>query len=368
MTTQRFSRLQQLMRTNNLDTVVINPGPTLTYLTGLHFHLMERPTLLVYHAGTQPVLILPELELGKAKTSSIALKPFTFNDDPSTWPGVMNAALTELGLASGKVGVEPTRLRFLEIDFLQHAFPGLDFVNGDSVFSSLRINKDADEIQSIYKAVKIAQDALTATIPFIHEGVTETEIASHLTIEMLKAGSATELPFQPIVAGGPNSANPHAVPTDRKLQRGDLVVIDWGAAWQDYASDLTRTFAIGELSEELRKIYETVKASNAAGRAAGRPEIKAGEVDKAARAVIKSAGYGKFFTHRTGHGLGMEGHEHPYMFGGNNLPLSTGMVYTVEPGIYLPGKGGVRIEDDVVVTASGSESLSDYSRDLQILK
>jgi Xaa-Pro dipeptidase len=367
MTTQRFSRLQQLMRANNLDAIVINPGPTLTYLTGLHFHLMERPTLLIYNEGKQPVLILPELELSKAKTSAVAVNAFTFNDDPSTWPAVMNTALVSLGLTSGKVGVEPTRLRFLEIDFLQHAAPALEFVNGDSVFSSLRINKDADEIVAMRKAVKIAQDALTATIPFIHEGVTEIEIASRLTIEMLKAGSATELPFQPIVAGGPNSANPHAVPTDRKLQRGDLVVIDWGAAWQDYASDLTRTFAIGELPDELRKVYETVKAANAAGRAAGQPEIEAGEIDKAARAVIDSAGYGQFFTHRTGHGLGMEGHEPPYMFGANTLLLSTGMVYTVEPGIYLPGVGGVRIEDDVVVTASGSEFLSDFSRELQIL-
>ncbi len=367
MTTHRFSRLQQLMQGNNLAAIVINPGSTLTYLTGLHFHLMERPTLLVYRQGKQPVLILPELELSKAKSSSIALKPFTFNDDPSTWPGVMKAALLELGLATGKIGVEPTRLRFLEIGFLQHAAPGLEIVNAESVFSSLRLNKDADEILAMRKAVQIAQDSLTATIPFIREGVSEIEIASRLTIELLKAGSATEFPFQPIVAGGPNSANPHAVPTDRKLHRGDLVVIDWGAAWQDYASDLTRTFAIGEISDELRKVYETVKAANAAGRATGQPEIEAGEIDKAARAVIDSAGYGEFFTHRTGHGLGMEGHESPYIFGANSQPLTTGMVYTVEPGIYLPGVGGVRIEDDVVVTASGSESLSDFSRDLQIL-
>lgn len=368
MTTPRFSRLQQLMHANDLDTVAINPGPTLTYLTGLHFHLMERPTLLVYREGKQPVLILPELELSKAKSSSITLKPYTFNDDPSTWPKVMETTLTELGLDKGKVGVEPTRLRFLEIDFLQHASPGLEFVNAESVFSSLRLIKDADEIQAMRRAVQIAQEALAATIPSIHEGVSEIEIASHLTIELLKAGSATEFPFQPIVAGGPNSANPHAVPTDRKLQRGDLVVIDWGAAWQDYASDLTRTFAIGELSEELRKVYATVKAANAAGRAIGQPEIETGQIDKAARAVIESAGYGKYFTHRTGHGLGMEGHESPYIFGANTQRLTTGMVYTVEPGIYLPSKGGVRIEDNMVVTASGSESLSDFSRELQILK
>lgn len=367
MPSERFVHLQQLMDAHNLDAVAINPGSTLTYLTGLHFHLMERPTLFIHRTGKQPVLVLPELELGKANSSRIPLMPFTFPDDPSTWPGVMQKALAALGLDTGKVAVEPTRLRFLEIDFLQKAAPKLDFVNGEAIFSGLRIRKDADEIKAMRKAVQIAQNALTATLPMIREGVSENEIASRLTIELLKAGSAPELPFSPIVASGPNSANPHAVPTERKLNRGDLVVIDWGAAWQDYCSDLTRTFAIGEISDSLRNVYETVKAANAAGRAAGQPEIEAGEIDKAARAVIEAAGYGNYFTHRTGHGLGMEGHETPYMFGGNTQMLNTGMVYTVEPGIYLPGKGGVRIEDDVVVTTVGCESLSDFPRELKIL-
>lgn len=367
MTSQRYSHLLELMHTHKIDAVAINPGATLTYITGLHFHLMERPVLLLCKQGQQPVLVLPELELGKVKSSSIPVTPFTYGDDPSTWPALIHKALHSLSLDKGVIAVEPTRLRFMEIDYLQKAAPDLKFVNGDAIFNWLRIQKDVAEIKEMRKAVEIAQNALTATLPIIHAGVTEIEIASRLTIEMLKAGSATELPFQPIVASGPNSANPHAVPTDRKLENGDLLVIDWGAACGDYFSDLTRTFAIGSLSEELRQIYETVKAANAAGRNAGQPEIVAGEVDRSARNVIDSAGYGQYFTHRTGHGLGMEAHETPYMFGSNELPLNTGMVYTVEPGIYIPGKGGVRIEDDVVVTADGSESLSDFSRDLQIL-
>ncbi len=367
MTSQRLNHLLELMRAYNFEAAVINPGATLTYLTGLHFHLMERPTLLICKPGYQSVLILPELELSKAKSSITPVKPFTFGDDPSTWPAVMFKALQSLGLEKDKVIVEPTRLRFMEIDYLQQAAPELQFVNGESVFNTLRVQKDSDEIKMMRKAVEIAQNALTATLPMIHIGVSESEIASQLTIEMLKGSSATELPFQPIVASGPNSANPHATPTDRKLASGDLLVIDWGAAYEDYCSDLTRTFAIGEIPDELHLIYETVKAANAAGRSIGKPGVKAGEVDRAARKVIETAGYGEYFTHRTGHGLGMEGHETPYMFGANELPLATGMVYTVEPGIYLPGKGGVRIEDDVVVTANGSESLSNYSRDLQVL-
>ncbi len=367
MTSQRYSHLLDLMQTNGVDAVAINPGATLTYLTGLHFHLMERPVILLCKQGQQPVLVLPELELGKTQSSSIPVTPFTYGDVPSTWPAVIQRALQSLSLEKSVTAVEPTRLRFMEIDFLQKAAPGLLFKNGDAIFNWLRIQKDAGEIEAMRKAVEIAQNALAVTLPAIHAGVTEIEIASRLTIEMLKAGSATELPFQPIVASGPNSANPHAGPTDRKLENGDLLVIDWGATCGDYFSDLTRTFAIGSLSDDLRQIYETVKTANAAGRKAGQPEILAGEIDRAARAVIESAGYGQYFTHRTGHGLGMEAHETPYMFGSNELPLNTGMVYTVEPGIYLPGKGGVRIEDDVVVTADGSESLSNFPRDLQIL-
>jgi Xaa-Pro dipeptidase len=169
------------------------------------------------------------------------------------------------------------------------------------------------------------------------------------------------------VSGGPNSADPHASPTDRPLALGDLLVIDWGASVDGYFSDLTRTFGIGEVEPELAKIARVVLDANAAGRAAGRPGLTAGQVDHAAREVITRAGYGVYFTHRVGHGLGMEGHEDPYMFGENAMPLVVGMTYTVEPGIYLPGRGGVRIEDDVYVTADGSASLSDCPRELAYL-
>jgi Xaa-Pro dipeptidase len=181
--------------------------------------------------------------------------------------------------------------------------------------------------------------------------MTERELASELVIQMLRAGADSEMPFAPIVGSGPNSANPHYAPADRKLTPGDLVVIDWGAYHQGYVSDLTRTFAVGEVDAELRKIARIVLEANAAGQAAGRPGVAAGVVDHAARGVIDQAGYGAYFRHRVGHGIGMEGHEGPYMFGENPLLLSVGMTYTVEPGIYLAGRGGVRIEDNMVVTA-----------------
>ena len=196
-------------------------------------------------------------------------------------------------------------------------------------------------------------------------GRTEKEIAAELMVQLLRRGSQAELPFSPIVSGGPNSANPHASPSDRKLQPGDLLVVDWGARVDGYISDLTRTFAVGELEPEFRKIAEIVLAANTAGRAAGHPGAPCANVDKATRHVIEQAGYGEYFTHRTGHGIGMEDHEDPYMRGDNMQMLYPGMAYTVEPGIYLPGRGGVRIEDNVVVTKDGVDVLSNMPRELR---
>jgi len=367
MLTSRFSRLDKLIASSKLDAIVLNPGPTLTYLTGLHFHLMERPTILFYKPGAQPLLILPELEAGKLAGISMPVTACTYGDDPSAWQKMFNQAFEKVNGKRLTIGVEPVRLRFLEMEYLQKAVPDAKFIPAEETIGGLRLQKEAVEIASMREAVRIAQTALKATLPMLKPGVSEQQIASELIIQMYKAGSAADLPFTPIVASGPNSANPHAVPTERKLKRGDLVVIDWGAGYGDLFSDLTRTFGIGDVSSELMAIYEAVIAANAAGRAAGKPGLQAGEVDAAARSEIVKAGFGKFFTHRTGHGLGMEAHEEPFIFGENKLLLAEGMVYTVEPGVYLPGKGGVRIEDNTVVTPSGSESLSDFPRELQIL-
>jgi Xaa-Pro dipeptidase len=188
-----------------------------------------------------------------------------------------------------------------------------------------------------------------------------------LTIQLLRHGSEPEFPFSPIVQSGPNSANPHATPSDRKLEWGDLLVIDWGARYDGYISDITRTFTIGGVDDQLAHIAQVVLDANCAARSAARPGISAANVDQAARDVIKASGYGDFFIHRTGHGIGMEGHEAPYIRAGNEMVLKPDMTFTIEPGIYLPGRGGVRIEDDVLISESGLESLTDLPRKLEII-
>jgi Xaa-Pro dipeptidase len=364
MSLNRYKHLTDLLQAAGLDALALNPGPTLTYLTGLGFHLSERPTVLLAAPPAEPALILAELEILKAKQSSVPVQPITYNDNPDSWQVAFNKAVQVLHLDGKKIGVEPERLRVLELNFLENAAPGANFISAAGLLASLRMQKDEQEIAAMRKAVKIAQEALLATMPFIKAGVTEHQVATELTLNLLRAGSDPQIPFSPIVSSGPNSANPHASPSERKLASGDLVVIDWGAAFAGYFSDLTRTFAIGQVIPEFEEVAKIVGEANAAGRRTARPGITAGMVDKAARDVITKANYGPFFHHRVGHGLGMEGHEPPYMYGENQLILAEGMTFTVEPGIYLADRGGVRIEDDVVITRDGAETLSDLPREL----
>jgi Xaa-Pro dipeptidase len=367
MSAKRLEYLLELIADAGLDGVVFNPGPSLFYLTGLPFHLMERPTTLIIVPGQVPALVLPELESAKLSQSSLPLQAFPFGDNPAEWGRAFQAAAAALNLSGKRFGVESTHLRYLEISYLQAAAPGLNLVPGDSALNGLRLHKDSAEIAKMRKAAVIAQNALKATLPLVKVGVTERELAAELSLQLLRAGSEPEFPLAPIVASGPNSANPHAAPSDRAIQTGDLLLFDWGARYEGYCSDITRTFFIGEIKPELQAIYQAVAAANSAGRAIGKPGLRAGDVDHAARAEIVNAGYGQFFTHRTGHGLGMEDHESPYMFAENDQLLEEGMVYTVEPGIYLPNQGGVRIEDDMVVTADGCMALTDFPHDLTVL-
>jgi Xaa-Pro dipeptidase len=367
MPNKRFEKLAAALENTEFDAIALNPGPTLTYLTGLDFHLMERPVVLVYAPGKVPVIILPQLELQKLSGLPYELKAHPYGENPAEWGQSFRNALFELDLYGRTIGVEPRRMRVLELRLVESGAPGAHVIAAEKELASLRLCKDAEEIAKMRRAVQIAQDALEATLPQIKIGISEKEIAAELTVQLLRHGSEPEMPFSPIVSGGPNSANPHASPSGRKLQAGDLLVIDWGAAHEGYISDLTRTFAVGEVDDEYRKIHEIVQQANAAGRAAGKPGVACAEVDKAARSVIEAAGYGEYFTHRTGHGIGMEGHEEPYMRGDNQQLLETGMAYTVEPGIYLPGRNGVRIEDNMVVTENGCESLSNLPREIRIV-
>jgi Xaa-Pro dipeptidase len=363
----RFNSLAQSLNKQNLDAVVLLPGSNLQYLTGLSFHLMERPILLIITPGYKPLLIVPDLERNKAETSTLELELFTYQEDQASREVAFKQALSRLGDGPKHVGIEPLGMRFHELSMLQGTVAEWEFVSAGSALSEMRIKKDEAEVELMRQACALAEKALMETLPQICVGMTERELASELILQLIRAGSEPNLPFDPIVASGPNSALPHATPSTRKLQPGDLLILDWGARIGGYISDLTRTFAIKELEPELETVHLIVQQANDAGRDAVKPGATCGSVDQAARQVIDLAGYGEYFIHRTGHGIGLEVHETPYIVADNHSQLELGMTFTVEPGIYLPGRGGVRVEDNMVVTEIGGESLSRFDRTLEII-
>jgi Xaa-Pro dipeptidase len=359
---KRQEHLVKLLREDGLDGMALNPGPSLVYLSGLHFHLSERPVVMVFPRKGVPAIVLPQLEALKVTDLPYKIEVFSYEENPATWTSAFKRALNACGLDQGQLGIEPRRLRALELDFLRDAAPSLAIQAVPSVIAKLRILKDPIEVRFMEQAVEVAQHALSETLPLIKEGINERALANELTIQLLKAGSAPEMPFSPIVAFGENSANPHAFPTERILGADELILIDWGANVAGYYSDITRMFVKGRLPLEFQEIGQVVSEANAAARAVAGPGVSAGEVDRAARQLIEQAGFGPYFTHRTGHGLGMDGHEAPYIRDDNEELLSAGMTFTIEPGIYLAGRGGVRIEDDMLVTQDGVRSLTNMPR------
>jgi Xaa-Pro dipeptidase len=364
---KRIEKLIQQLENDQIDLIAINAGQSLAYFSGLRFHLSERPTVLLVGKGKAPAFIFPEFEHEKVDNATFDITPFAYTENPSTWGDVFRKALRYFQGYQSMIGVEPTAMRFLEINLMQLASAEIRFTSAAHIFRNLRMVKDNIEINSISQAILIAQTALENTIPFIKAGITEQEVANELVINLLRNGSEPELPFAPIIASGPNSANPHAVPGSRKLQGGDLILIDWGARKDGYISDITRTFALGSADDELITIYETVKKANEASRRILPSNFISEKIDFAARDVIQAAGYGDFFTHRAGHGIGLEAHEEPYIAAGNSTEIISGMTFTIEPGIYLPGKGGVRIEDDIVASNDGLITLTSLDRELRIL-
>lgn len=368
---QRLARLRELAA-DEFDLIALVPGPDLAYLTGAFFHLSSDRPLVVFvpvqdgqAAGVVPVLEEARLN----QESAFALQTFPYNDAEGFAPA-FERATRALRLSGRRVGVEGLRMRVAEAQLIESLAPGATVTPADHVLMQLRLRKNPDELAHMRRAIQISEAALDRTLEQIEGrviGMTEAQIAQILLNALAELGGG-ENAFDPIVLTGANSALPHGHPGATRVQRGDLLLFDFGTKIQGYPSDITRTFAVGELSPELTRVYETVLAANLAGLAAGKPGVAAQVVDRAARAVIREAGFGDYFTHRTGHGLGLDIHEHPNMREGNTLTLEPAMVYTVEPGIYLPGKGGVRIEDDVAVTADGVEVMTHYPKALRTLK
>lgn len=351
---KRQARLRELA---GVDAVVLVPGANLRYFTGLDFHLSERP-ILAFIGAEGLALVLPELETPQLSAHpDLSPRVFAWSDEAG-YRGAFRAALADLGLADGVLGLDSMSMRAGEYLALLEVAPGLQVQRAEGALNAVRARKEADELAAIREAVALSERALLRLLPELEVGQREQEIAARLGDLLTEEGSDGEA-FATLVQSGPNSALPHGAPSARPLGAGEPLLIDYGGRKRGYGADITRTVTLGEPQPEVARIFEVVSAANRAAVGAVAPGVAMQEVDRAARRVVEAAGYGAYFIHRTGHGLGLEVHESlPQLAEGITAPLEPGMVLTVEPGIYLPELGGVRLEDDVVVTETGAEVLT----------
>jgi Xaa-Pro aminopeptidase len=362
----RLSRLSEAARAQGFDAVAVIPGASLRYLTGLDFHVSKRLTVAFFPVAGDPVFVLPLLESSRVEVNSLVqMQLFTWSDAEGPREAVQRAA-EHLGLAGKRIAAEFVSMRLLEARALEAAAPRLRIDDGTALIADLRMVKDEGEQAAMAEAARIIDIALQASIQQIRAGMTEHQLASVIEREVYSAGG-DGVSFGSIVASGPNGANPHHNNSDRPFQAGDLIIIDCGARYGGYLSDITRTVALGEPGDEQRRIYELVRAANEAGRRACRAGASGEQIDAATRAVIVEGGYGDYFIHRTGHGLGLDEHELPNIVAGSTQPLRAGTSFTIEPGIYVGGLCGVRIEDDMVLTEDGARTLTSTPRELLIL-
>jgi Xaa-Pro dipeptidase len=285
--------------------------------------------------------------------------------DAEGYEGAFEAAAHSLNLHDKSLGVEGLRMRVLEGQLMEEVL-GAQVITADDVLVDLRIIKTPEEIEKHRKAIQISEQALERTLANLKLGMTERQIATMLSQFQTELGGSGDS-FHPIALVGTRSVLPHGVPSDAQLQQGDALLLDFGTVYEGYVSDITRTFFVGEPSEQQRAVYEAVLAANTVGRTTPKPGIEPAEVDVATAQTMRDHGFGDYIRHRTGHGLGIDVHEHPNIVETYHRTFEPGMVFTIEPGLYIEGVVGVRIEDNVVITENGAESLTTFPRELRVL-
>ena len=360
---RRLDALRERAASAGVDAVVVTPGADLRYLTGYDAIPLERLTALVVRTGADPVMVVPALELLAAQASPVS----ALGMDIRTWEEGEDAQALVSALVPGARRVALDDLMWAEkVLKLRAAMPSAEQVLAGPLIAPMRMRKDSAEVAAL-RAAGAAIDAVHAQVPtWLRAGRTEAEVGRDIGEAIIASGHAT-VDFI-IVGSGPNSASPHHAVSDRVIERGDAVVVDIGGTMPSgYCSDSTRMFVVGTPAPEYVERYAALQAAQQAARDAVRPGVSCEAVDAAARTVLDDAGLGELFIHRTGHGIGLQTHEEPYIIAGNELPLDPGMAFSIEPGFYAAGVHGARIEDIVVCTADGYESMNNSTRDLVLV-
>jgi len=358
----RLARVAAAAEEAGLDALVIGPSQDLVYLTGYEPLPLERLTALVVRPGATSVLLVPELERPGALLApgASAIETTGWLDGGDPYHDVARI----VGPAARRVAVGD-QLWALHLLHLEQALADAEFQPAGPVVGGLRARKDEGEIDALSRAGAAADAAFGRLVADGIGGRTEREVAVALAGYLLDAGHQTA-DFT-IVASGPNGASPHHEPSDRRIAAGDVVVLDFGGKLDGYCSDMTRTVSVGEPSAEVAETHAVVREAQQTAFESVGDGVTGEEADRAARDVIEKAGFGEAFFHRTGHGIGLDVHEAPYLVTGNDRPLETGNCFSIEPGIYLEGRFGIRIEDIVALTGDGPRRLNEAPRDLLVV-
>ena len=358
----RLQRAAHSAREAGLDGVLVTPGPDLLYFTGYApVAITERITMLVIPVDAEPAMIVPRLERPDAEAatgaSTLRITDWTDGSDPYT----ESAALMD---PTGRYAISDSAWA-MHLLGLQDRLPTSAYVSMTTALPMLRAIKDADEVERLAAAGAAADQAYEEIVTRRFVGRSETDVGADLA-DLLRQFGHSQVDFT-VVGSGPNGANPHHEIGPRIIQQGDMVVLDFGGLKDGYGSDTTRTVHVGEPTDEEREVHDVVRRAQQAGFEAVRPGVECQEIDRVARAVISEAGYSEYFIHRVGHGIGLTTHEPPYMVEGETQLLQPGMCFSIEPGIYLPGRFGVRIEDIVTVVPDGGRRLNQTPRGMRIV-
>jgi Xaa-Pro dipeptidase len=363
-----IEKARELMRANTMDAMLLTGGTSLEYFTGIRWGLSERMLAVAVPVTGRPFLVCPAFEEDRAR-EQVQQGPLADGTDVRVWQedespyALVADGLRGLGSATGRLGIEET-VRYVFSDGVAHAAPSLTLTSATPVTAGCRGVKSAHEIELMRLASQVTLKAYHAAHQALKEGMTQDQFADLVAMAHRRLG----FPGGAGVQVGPYSALPHGSITPQVIRGGTILLIDGGCRVEGYNSDLSRTFVLGKATDKMKAVFEIEQRAQAAALAAARPGVECQAVDAAARKVITDAGYGpdyKYFTHRVGHGIGMDGHEWPYLVRGNTLKLQPGMTFSDEPGIYIRGEFGVRLEDDMLITDNGAELLTPTSPSLE---
>jgi len=364
----RVERAQELMAQNKLQAIGITTGSSLTYYSAVRWWTSERFFGLILPAKGQGFFVCPAFEEGRAR-EQISTGPFRANAQVRIWQEnedpyqLVADGLRERGITTGVLGIEE-KTQFVFSDGIARHLPAMQIASATPVTAGCRMIKSEHELALMRLASKVSITAYEAAYNAMHDGMTQDEFSSLVETAHGRLGFKGGADIQV----GAYSAAPHGSIAPQKITQGQIVLMDGGCTVEGYASDISRTFVLGKASDKMKQIFDIVYRAQSAALSTARPGLPCEAVDTAARKVIIGAGYGpgfKYFTHRLGHGMGLDGHEWPYLVPGNTLPLQANMTFSDEPGIYLPGEFGVRIEDDMHITSNGAELLTPRSPSLE---